>query len=79
MEVTKDNKSLWHIQNLNISSDGYPFDIFVWSDHEPTKEDLEFLAKEEFGECDDSDNMVEEITTSSEIYKVYATQLKGDK
>lgn len=75
MEVKQNGKTLWHIQNLNMGSDGAAFDCFVWSDHEPTREDLVKAHHEEFSGCDDEDYLLDEFLTSSEVYKVYAEEV----
>lgn len=77
MEVRKGKKSLYHIQNMNMGSDGYPFDDFVFSDHFPTKEDLLKVYKSEYGgtSLENDEALINEFLTSSEIYKVYAEEV----
>lgn len=72
MKVIKEGKELYHIQNRNICSDGSAYDMFVFSDHEPTKEDLRRLFIEDYGE---SEWELEEWLTSSEVYSVYAEEI----
>lgn len=74
MEVTKDGKVLYHIQNMNICSDGSAYDMFLFSDHFPTRKELRKKFAEDFG-CDEDDSYVDEFCTSSEIYKLYAEEL----
>ena len=77
MEVKKGNKVLYHIQNMNMGSDGHPFDTYVWCDHEPSKDDLEKVFDMEWrdGYADDKSEALEEWLTSSEIYKLYVEEL----
>lgn len=74
MKVEKDGKELYHIQNLNMGSDGYPFDTYVWCDHFPNKKDLEKAFELEYGDAygEDKKYALEEWLTSSEVYMVYA-------
>jgi len=73
MEVNFNGKTLYHIQNMNICSDGSAFDDFVWADHYPTEADLLLIWEKEFGQ--DETSGLDEFLTSSEIYKVYAEEL----
>lgn len=77
MEVKHFDKVLYHIQNMNITTDGTTFDDFVFCDHFPNKEDLRRVYLDEFGGTDDENNeaLLDEFLTSSEIYKVYAEEL----
>lgn len=72
MIVTQGNKTLWHIQNMNIASDGTPYDMFIWSENEPTADELERYFKEDY--IDAVPSLVEEWLTSSGVYKVYAEE-----
>ena len=74
MNVKQNGKTLYHIQNLNISSDGYPFDVFIFCDHFPNEEDLRRAFRTEF-DGSGYDNMVEDFVSSSEVYAVYAEEL----
>ena len=67
MNVEIEGKTLYHIQNRNICSDGSAYDMFLLSDHAPTTE--EFRAK--FLEDYDDEEKSDEFCTSSEMYKVY--------
>lgn len=67
--VRIDGKTLYHIQNLNICTDGTPFDVFLLSDHFPTEQDLKQAWHEEFGH---DVALLDEFLTSSEIYEVWA-------
>jgi hypothetical protein len=73
MEVKKNNKVLYHIQNMNICSDNTPFDEFVFADHEPTKEDLEKIIRDSLEDA--TDNEVDEFVNYSSVYKVYAEEV----
>lgn len=77
MEVKRYDKVLYHIQNMNITTDGTAFDEFVFCDHFPNKEDLRKVYASEFGGTSDEHNeaLLEEFLTSSEIYKVYAEEV----
>ena len=78
MKVEQNNKTLYHIQNMNMGSDGYPFDTYVWCDHFPTKEDLEKAFDIEYGEAysgEGKQSALDEWLTSSEVYMVYADEL----
>lgn len=66
---------LWHIQNMNITSDGSPFDVFIWSDHEPTGDELETIIREEI-DADADEDTVDEFITSSDIYTVHAEDIR---
>ena len=71
--IMKDNKVLYHIQNMDICSDGEPYDVFVFLDHEPTKDDLRKLWLEVEGN-DDEDGL-DEFMTSSNWYSVWGEEL----
>ena len=73
MQVEKDNKILWHVQNLNICSDGAPYDMFLWSAKEPTEEEIVRAFEEDYMDCEDW--QVEAWRRNSEIYKVYAEEI----
>lgn len=71
MKVEKDGKTLWHIQNMNICSDGTPYNMFLWSENEPTKEELRKAFAEDYGE--DEGCEMDEWLTSSNVYAVHAS------
>ena len=74
MKVEKNGKTLYHIQNNNLGSDGYPLDAFIWCAHYPTDEDLRNAWAEEYGDVYGDDNeALDEWLMSSEIYPVYAS------
>ena len=73
MRVEHDGKTLWHIQNMNICTDGGAYDMFLWSENEPTQAELEKAFREDY--IDAEDELVEEWLTSSEVYAVYAEDL----
>lgn len=80
MRVERENNNsnmpqvLYHIQNMNICTDGEPFDTFVWSDHDLTEQDLEKIIQEEWENA--TDNEIDEFLTSSRIYPVYAEDIE---
>lgn len=73
LDVMKGNKCLWHIQNMNISHNGEPYDLFLWSEHEPTEEQLRKAFLNDYEHCEDW--QLEEWMTSSEMYKVWAEEI----
>lgn len=76
MTVERDGKVLYHIQNNNLGSDGYPMDTFIWCERYPTDEDLRKAWDLEYGDGYGDDNTaLNEWLTSSEIYKVCAEDL----
>ena len=75
MEVTKDGKTLYHIQNRNICSDGSCFDTFVYCDHWPTEADLLLVYEIEFPDEKNNKELIDEFLNSSEVYKLYAEEL----
>lgn len=77
MKVEKDNKVLYHIQNMNMGSDGYPFDAYVWCDHFPNKDDLTKAFALEYGGAygENEEFALKEWLTSSEVYAVYADEV----
>lgn len=78
MRVKQNGKTLYHIQNLEMGSDGYPFDTFIWCDHFPKKADLKSAYLAEYGGTDfeNEQNLMDEFMTSSEVYAVYAEEAK---
>ena len=77
MKVEKDGKTLYHIQNMNMGSDGYPLDTYIWSDQFPNKDDLKKAFELEFadGYGENKQYALEEWLTSSEVYMVYADEI----
>ena len=73
MRVEQNDKTLWHIQNMNICSDDSAYDMFLWAKNEPTREELEKAFREDYIDADDE--LVEEWLTSSDVYAVYAEEL----
>lgn len=71
MKVVVNGKTLWHIQNMNILSDGEPYDMFLWGENEPTEEELRRAFAEDYDEY--SEYEMSEWLTSSSIYAVYAS------
>ena len=71
MKVIKNGKTLWHVQNMNICSDGEPYDLFLWSEKFPTKKQLKQALTDDMDDC--TRNEIDEWLTSSEIYPVYAS------
>lgn len=73
--VTKDGKTLYHIQNMNITSDGTPYDLFIWCENFPTDKDIESAVRSDFNGVEDEEyiaNTVKEALESSEVHAVYA-------
>lgn len=62
-----DGKTLYHIQNMDICSDGRPYDMFLLADHMPTKEELKAQFLDDYVD----ETLAEEFITSSEVYEVY--------
>lgn len=60
---------LYHIQNMNICTDGNPYDVFLWCDHVPTTEDLKKVFLDDFGGTDGI-LLVDEFVSSSDVWKV---------
>ena len=77
MNITRQHngaeETLYHIQNMNICSDGTAYDMFVWSKLEPTEEELRQWFADDYG-CDTDDYMADEFATNSEVYKVYVSE-----
>ena len=66
-------KTLWHVQNMNICSDGGAYDMFLWSKDEPTEEELVKAFLDDY--IDATPELVDEWRTSSDVYDVYAEEL----
>lgn len=66
-------KTLWHVQNMNICSDGNAYDMFLWSKDEPTEEELVKAFLDDY--IDATPELVDEWRTSSDVYAVYAEEL----
>ena len=75
MLVTLNGKTLYHIQNRNICTDGTCFDMFVYFDHEPNDADLLLAYELEFPDELNNKELLDEFLTSSEIYKINAEEL----
>lgn len=75
MNITKNGKTLYHIQNMNVYSDGTCFDTFVYCDHYPTDTDLLLVYGIEFPDDKNNNELIEEFLNSSEVYRVYAEEL----
>lgn len=74
MKVTKDGKTLYHIQNMNITGDSTPYDLFIWCSHFPNDADIEKAVRSDFEGADDEKYVSATVKTaleSSEIYAVY--------
>lgn len=77
MQVTKDGKTLYHIQNRNITTDRVPYDIFIWCDHFPNKEDIAVAVSYDL-EGEDEELLkgyIEEAQQSSDVYAVWAEEI----
>lgn len=73
--IIKDGKTLYHIQNMNITGDGSPYDLFIWCAHFPNERDIEKAVRSDFNGVEDEEyvaDTVKEALASSEIYTVYA-------
>ena len=66
-------KTLWHVQNMNICTDGNAYDMFLWSKDEPTEEELVKAFLDDY--IDATPELVDEWRTSSDVYAVYAEEL----
>lgn len=78
MRVEKDGKVLYHVQNMNMGSDGQPFDTYIWCNHFPNKQDLRRAFDMEWGEGyaeSGGETALNEWLTSSEVYAVYAEEV----
>ena len=78
MKVEQDGFTLYHIQNMNMGSDGYPMDTYVWCDHFPNKRDLRKAFDNEWGftySGESKEEAMKEWLTSSEVYGVYADKI----
>lgn len=73
MKVEQNGKTLYHIQNNDLGSDGYPLDTYYWCDHEPTTADLKTLWLEIYEDL--GSDALETWLSSSEIYPVWAEEL----
>ena len=73
-QIFKNDKKLYHIQATTEWSDNI-YDIFVFADHEPTKEEVQEAYiddrdAEELGEAEIADFM-----NNYEIYTVWTTEI----
>ena len=81
MKVENENgDTLYHMQSVDLGSDGKPFDVFVWLDHEPREEDLKkaFALEYRDGFDEDEEGFLElqrEWLATAEWYAVYAEEL----
>lgn len=73
MEVKQNDKCLRHIQSVTEYRDE-PVDIFVFSENEPTEEQVRQLVIDDMG-CDDCDDEIDDIMEHYNIYTVYAEEL----
>lgn len=73
MKVEFNGKTLWHVQaNIDWHDDTY--DMFIFSETEPTKEQIKKLYIEENGrEIDDEE--IKEFLEYSNTYTVYADEV----
>lgn len=73
MEVKQGDKTLFHIQSLEITTDGdSAFDMFVWAVNTPIRDEIIRLLEQEF---DNSAMDYEAMADTCEVYKVYAEEL----
>lgn len=76
MKVEQDGKTLYHIQNNDMGSDGYPLDAYCWCDHEPTEEDMRKIWDLQYGNgYGDNKNALDTWLTTSEVHCVWAEEL----
>ena len=72
MQVTKDNKTLYHIQSITDYSDE-PMDYFIWSERQPTKEQIRKLVEEDLP--DEAEKyLVTDVVNNSNVYTVWAEE-----
>ena len=77
MRVEQNNKTLYRIQNMNMGSDGYPLDAYIFCDHEPNEKDLRKIFDIEYGYGYDGESekcALKEWLTTSDICAVYAEE-----
>lgn len=72
--VTKDDKTLWHIQSVTEWHDE-PYDIFVWAKLEPSRAEIRKLYLAENDGLDPSDDEVQDFVNSANVYSVYPEEL----
>lgn len=80
MKVEQDGKTLYHMQNTVMGSDGVPFDVFVWCDHYPTIDDCRKAFELEYadGYSDDKeayDQAMQDWLDNLTVYIIYAEEL----
>lgn len=71
-KVTKDNKTLWHIQDPTCEWSDQPIDMFIFSKTEPTQDRIKQEIIYELG-YDKLDDKVNSILDNCNTYVVYAT------
>lgn len=71
MRFLQNNKSLWHIQCMDICTDGTAYDMFLLADHEPTKDELREQFIDDYG----SGELAEEFVKNAEVYEVYFEEI----
>ena len=81
MATLKNKKGhvLYHIQNMNITSDGEPYDVFVFGGEDGfTQDELRRIAESEFsgdGDQDFVNSQIEEFLSSSSVYRVWVDDI----
>lgn len=72
MELTKDGKTLYHIQSISDYADE-PMDYFVLLEHFPLEADVMEVIKDDFD--DKNDPWIKEIFDNHNVYTVYTTEV----
>lgn len=69
VKLDNDSKTLYHLQAMNILTDGQPLDIFVASNHEPTEKEIYQYALENLR---GDERLAREFMEEYEVYRVWA-------
>ena len=75
MRFLQNNKSLWHIQCMDIYTDGTAYDMFLLADHEPTAEELRTQFIDDYGSGELAEELAEEFVKNAEVYEVYFEEI----
>lgn len=69
VRLDNDSKVLYHLQAMNILTDGKPLDIFVASNHTPTEEETyQYVLKNLCGD----ERLAREFMDEYELYPIWA-------
>lgn len=74
MQVEQNNKTLYHLQSVMVDYRDYPYDIFVFSEKEPTIEQCKKLYKEDVG-FKIGNLEIKDFVENLEINKVCANEI----